>query len=289
MSELKKLGQFLERKYGFVSKAAPIIDQVKKDFLLTYKLYVNAETTKEPVLQILANAGEPFSKTTISIFKGIADTIDQNSNTQLFTRINNLMGMIHDATQIEGVMKFIHDSTRVTKESERNYRAHLKSKFGMVIHRITGLLDKQLKMLKRALPRGFNPEQEGGVIEPQRKELSKDKLLTFMRTPGAQQYHLDDMDVMYQLLSDPMMKSKLTTLVNAISRGHIPADGPAVSAEAKAMRDWIDQREKTNVSALENSPEKEPANPNLFDDEGKAWDQKMASKYNDLTFERYTK
>ncbi len=288
MSELKKLGLLFERKYGFVSKASPITEQVKKDLLLTYKLYVNAETTKEPVLQMLANAGEPFSKALISIFKGIIDTIDQTSNTSLYTRINNLMGMIHDAKAVEGVRKFIHDSVRVTKESERNYREHLKSKFEMVLHRVTSLLDKQLKSLEKVLPKGRNVEQEGGIIEPQRKELSKDKLFMFMKTPPAVQYHLDDMDVMYQLLSDPTMKGKLTTLINAISRGHVPADGPAVSAEAKAMRDWIDQREQTNVSALENSPEKEPANPNLFD-EVKAWDQKMASKYDNLTFERYIK
>lgn len=289
MSELKKLGQFFEGKYGFVSEASPLVEQAKKDFLLTYKLYVNAETTKEPVLQMLANAGEPFSKGLISIFKSISESIGQSSNSALYTRINNLMGMIHDAKQKEGVRKFIHDSVRVTKESERNYREHLKSKFEMVIHRITSLLDKQLKMLQKALPRGLDPEQEGGVIEPQRKELSKEKLLIFMRSPGAQQYRLDDMDVMYQLLSDPTMKGKLTTLVNAISRGHVPADGPAVAAEAKAMRDWIDQREKTNVPALENSPEKQPANPNLFEEEGEAWDHKMARKYDNLTLKRYTK
>lgn len=292
MSDIKKLGSFFERKYSLVAEAASnqqVLDQVKRDLLLTYNLYVNAATAKEPVLQMLANAGEPFSKTFISIFKGIIEDINENSNTQLYTRLNNLMGMVHDAKQREGVRKYIHDSIRVTKESERNYREHLKSKFEMITHRVTSLLDKQLKALKQVLPRGLDVEQEGGILEPQRKELSKEKLLVFMRTPAAQQYHLDDMDVMYQILSDPTMKGRLTTLVNAISRGHVPADGPAVSAEAKAMRDWIDQREKTNVPALENSPEKEPANPNLFEEEGEAWDHKMARKYDNLTLERYIK
>jgi hypothetical protein len=286
------LGKLLGLKYGLVANAASsaqILSQVKKDLLLTYRLYVNPETAKEPVLQMLANAGEPFSKLLVSTFKIIVEDIDSNSNTQLFTRVNNLMGMIHDAKQVEDVRKFIHNSVRATKESERNYREHLKSKFEMILHRITSLLDKQLKLLQQVLPRGIETRQEVGPLEPQRKELSKEQLLMFMRTPAAQQYRLDDMDVMYQLLSDPAMKSRVTTLVNAVSRGHVPVDGPAVLAEAKAMRDWIDQREKTNFSALENSPEKQPANPNLFEEEGEAWDHKMAHKYNDLTLERYAK
>jgi|SRR5580698_1328157 hypothetical protein len=292
MSGLERLGKLLELKYGLVANAASnaqILSQVKKDLLLTYKLYVNPETAKEPVLQMLANAGEPFSKRLIIIFSDIVTNIDDHSNTQLYTRVNNLLGMVHDAKLVEDVRKFIHNSVRATKESERNYREHLKSKFEMILHRITSLLDKQLKLLQQVLPRGIETRQEGGPLEPQRKELSKEQLLMFMRTPAAQQYRLDDMDVMYQLLSDPVMKSKITTLVNAISRGHVPVDGPAVTVEAKAMRDWIDQREKTNLPALENSPEKQPANPNLFEEEGEAWDHKMAHKYNDLTLERYHK
>jgi hypothetical protein len=292
MSGLERLGKLFEHKYGLVVEAASndeIRKQVNKDVILTYNLYVNPETAKEPVLQMLANAGEPFSKTLISIFKGIINDLPSHSNTQLYTRLNNMMGMIHDGKQKEGVRKFIHDSVRVTKESEKNYRERLKSKFEMVIHRVTSLLDKQLKALQQVLPKGMEAEQEGGIIEPQRKELSKEQLLIFMRTPAAQQYHLDDMDVMYQILSDPTMKGRLTTLVNAISRGHVPADGPAVAAEARAMREWLDQREQTNTPALENSPEKEPGNPNLFEEEGEAWDHKMARKYDNLTLERYIK
>jgi hypothetical protein len=289
MSDIKKLGQLFESKYGFVSKASPIVDQVEKDLRLTYNLYVNPETAKEPILQMLANAGEPFSKTFIHIFKEIIESLNQNSNTQLYTRLNNLMGMIHDAKRIEGVRKYIHDSIRATKESERNYRERLKSKFEMIMHRVTSLLDKQLKALQRVLPRGIEVGQEGGRLEPQRKELSKEQLLVFMRTPAAQQYRLDDMDVMGQILSDPTMKNKLTTLVNAISRGHVPIDGPAVAVEAKAIRDWLNSREQTNLPALENSPEKEPGNPNLFEEGREAWDHKMARKYDNLTLERYIK
>lgn len=291
MSVIKRLGKIFELKYGFVAEAASndqIRKQVDKDVVLTYNLYVNSATTKEPVLQMLANAGEPFSKGVIDILSSIAKDIGQNSNTQLYTRLNNLMGMIHDAKQKEGVRKFIHDSVRATKESERNYREHLKSKFEMVIHRVTSLLDKQLKLLQTILPKGLEVEQEGGRLEPQRKELSKEKLLIFMKTPGAQQYRLDDMDVMYQILSDPEMKQRLTTLVNAIARGHIPADGPAVSQEAQFIRNWLDQREQTNTTALENTPEKEPEGTNLFDDK-EAWDHKMARKYDNLILERYLK
>jgi hypothetical protein len=266
-----RLAQLFERKYDLQAEAAStdqIRKQINKDVVLTYNLYVNGETAKEPVIQMLANAGETFSKTFIGIFKSIAKTVQESSNTQLYTRLNNLMGMIHDAKQIEGVRKFIHDSVRVTKESERNYREHLKSKFEMVIHRVTSLLDKQLKLLKRILPKGMEVQQEGGVLEPQRKELSKEKLLMFMRTPAAQYYHLDDMDTMYQVLSDPIMKDKLTTLINAISRGHIPADGPSVMSEVQNIKLWLDNRAKNNAGAFEQEDTPTPPSPEDWFDTG---------------------
>ena len=78
-----------------------------------------------------------------------------------------------------------------------------------------------------------------------------------MMTPAAQHYKLDNIDVMQQVLSYPETREKVTTLVNAIDRCHIPADGPEVMAEAQAIRLWLNNKEKTNLSALEQVPEQE--------------------------------
>jgi len=46
------------------------------------------------------------------------------------------------------------------------------------------------------------------------------------------------------------------------------------------------QGAQTNVPALERE-EPRPSPLTLFEEEGEAWDHKMASKYNDLTLGRY--
>ncbi len=88
-----------------------------------------------------------------------------------------------------------------------------------------------------------------------------------MRTPAAQFYKLDNIDVMQKILQYPETREKLTTLINAIDRGHIPADGPEVMAEARAIKSWLDSKEQTNLPALEQMPEK-PGPATLFEEEG---------------------
>jgi len=164
------------------------------------------------------------------------------------------------------VRSFIHDSVRVTKDSERNYRERLKSKFEMIVSRLSSILEREAKKLQTTLPLGTPTGLEGGRVEPQRKELSKEKLLMFMRTPAAQYYGLDNIDIMTKALSYNDVKEKITTLVNAIDRGHLPADGPEVMAETRMIKSRLDSKQ-TNLPALEQTPEK-PAPPvSLFEQE----------------------
>ena len=93
------------------------------------------------------------------------------------------------------------------KESERNYRERLKSKFEMIIGSyFMHLLTKQVKLLQSTLPGAALPgfalpaELEGGPTSVQRQALSKDKLRYVYHDPAAQYYKLDNIDVMQQIL-----------------------------------------------------------------------------------------
>jgi len=266
-----RLADLLEHKYELRSEGAPsaqTIDEVKRALIGAYRNYVSSESAKDPILQMLADAGETFSKTLISMFENLIGHIDKHSNTQLFVKVNNMLGMINEMKNDKTfpVRSFIHNAVRVTKESERNYREHLKQKFEMVVSRLSSILEREAKKLKTTLPLGTPAELEGTRVAPQRKELSKEKLLMFMRTPAAQFYGLDNIDVMSQALSYPEVKDKITTLVNAIDRGHIPADGPEVMAETRTIKSWLDAK-KTNLSALEQMPEKSAPAVSLFEEE----------------------
>lgn len=77
-----------------------------------------------------------------------------------------------------------------------------------------------------------------------------------MNTPAAQQYHLDNMNTMTRMLAIPELRQKITTLLNAIDRGHVPLDGPEVSSAAQEFRRIYDERQQTNAPFFE-KPEEE--------------------------------
>jgi hypothetical protein len=268
--KLPLLAKIFELKYGLKTAASKddILARVRAELVNAYNLYVNSHKAKEPVLQILADAKEPFSKKLVESFEEMIAGIHTLAAPSLFRRINGILGVIATMKQDpeKKVRNFIHDSVRVTKESERNYRERLKSKFEMIIARLSSILEKQAKTLQDLI--GMQgPELQGGAVEPQRQELSKNKLLMFSRTPAAQKYGLDDLDTMTRLLNYPDLKNKITTLINAIDRGHVPADGPEVMTEAAELKRIYQERQATNIPALEEMPEKPAPAVSILGDE----------------------
>lgn len=268
---LKRFGQLMEVKYNLKTEAiaiSEVINNVKKDIINCYNLYVNSDTAKEPVLQILSNHQEPFSKALVSAMEKMVANIDVLGETPnlLFRHINKILEAIQKikSDPSKKYRQSIHDIIRVNRESEKNYRELLKSKFEMILSRISGILEKQAEILQKFLPSAT--PLAGGLVEPQRKELSKNKLLMFMKTPAAHKYGLDNMDVITRLLEDQELKQKITTLINAVDRGHYPKDGPEVNAAAQEIKKIFEDRKKTNLSALEQQPEKSFNPLSLFED-----------------------
>ncbi len=254
---LYRVADLITAKYKLQSQAASlaeIVDQVKRDLINVYR--INVSSAKDPVLRMLADGGEPFSKELLGELEDIVGNIDGLTLVQLFNRVNKVLGLIRDmrADPTNTVRETIHSMVRVTKESERNYREHVKSKFEKAISSISFVFEKQAKILRK-----FTPKEvalEGGAIDPQRKELSKEKLLIFMRTPSARRFGLDNIDVMTKILAYPELRQKVTTLVNAIDRGHMPADGPEVAAETAAIM-FAFKNKRTNEQALESGVDTE--------------------------------
>lgn len=272
MDRLDRLANLLEHKYAAIRKVTPL-NVIKDGLVNAYKLYVNKDTAKEPVIQMVADAGEPFSNKLLDDMHMLIANIDKLPAKELFHLVSQILGDIKAAKDdpAKTVRNFIHDAVRVRKESDRNYREHVKSKFEQALFRLSSLLEKSFQELQHFTRLEGPPE--GTTVMPERKQLSKEKLLMFMRTPAAQFYKLDNLDVMQKILQYPETKELLTTLVNAIDRGHVPADGPEVMAEARAIKSWLDAKEKTNLPALEQMPEK-PAPTTLFEEEGEGEETK---------------
>ena len=272
----KGLARIFELKYGLKSLASSqqeMLNHVKKELINAYTLYVDSEKAKEPVLQMLANIKEPFSKLLVNSMEEMIANLDSLSAQALFRRVNGMLGAInvmkHDPAKT--VRNFIHDSVRVNKESERNYRERLKSKFEVVVSRLSSIFEKQARVLESLIrleePELAGPLLQGETVEPQRKELSKDKILMFMRSPAAQSLGLDSLEIMARVLSYPDLKEKVTTIINAIDCGHSPIDGPEVRGAAEEIMKIFNERQQTNVSALEHTPEKPAPTVSLLGNE----------------------
>lgn len=262
-----KLAKFYESKYGLKAEAASIQDvmnDVKKEIVNAYKLYVDPKTAKEPAIAIFAQAGEPSAAKILAYMTALTAKIDTlAAKPALFYRAVNKV--LENINSLDKAMKAGEKPVeRLPKESVRNQLRHYKRTLGTVLQRLSSILVKQAKILQKFLITDI--PLAGGLVVPERKPLSKEKLLMFTRTPAAQQYGLDNLDVMGQILAYPPLRESVTTLINAIDRGHIPIDGPEVAAEAKAIREWLDRQKQTNLPALQQEPSTSPAT--LFEEEG---------------------
>lgn len=251
---LVRLGEIFALKYKIAADLKEILPRAKNDILINYQNWVMAR--KYHALKILAEIGEPHAKKLYGEYNDLVRDIDVLSALQIFNRVNKILTFIKEmkGDPNKKYRHSIHDAVVIERESDRNFREALKGGFETNLLRISFGLEKVAKMLRPLLPA---VELGGGTVEPQRKALSKEKLLMFMRTRAAQTYGLDNIDVLTQILSYPETRELITTLINAIDRGHVPADGPEVMAETKAIKEWLDRREKTNVPALEEMPQKE--------------------------------
>ena len=263
--KLERLARVFEVKYGLISEAASpgeVLARVKSDIVNNYRQWVDG---KYRALKILAEAGEPYAKKLFDAYVDLIQGIDAYTPVQLFNRLNKVLGLIHTMKlNPKEYRSSIHDSVGISRTVDQNYREQLKSGFETNLKNISYGLEKLAKTLRVLIDK--ETPLAGGAVEPQRKELSKDKILMFMRTPAAQTYGLDNIDVMTNLLQYPQLRDKITTLINAIDRGHAPADGPEVMSETRAIKKWLDDQQATNLPALEQAPEKSAPPVSLLGD-----------------------
>jgi hypothetical protein len=253
-----RFAEIISYKYSLRSEAAlsekEIVDGAKKDIILAYKNHIS-EKAKEPVMQFVATSyDEPWSTKFVELITELVAKIDDLTPAEIFNKTNELLGMISDYKKDpeNKVRNHIHDAIRISKESDKRYREHVKSKFETAIKGLSGLLEKAAIKLKSF---SGGSSLSGGAVSPKRKEISKDQIRMFMFTPIAKFYGLDNMEMMTKILEDHSLRQKLTTIINAIERGHRPIDGPEMSVEVAELAELAKQKFSTNTDFFEHNVE----------------------------------
>lgn len=223
-----KLANIFSKKYKLTSFAFSELDYIKKDILNCYDLYVG-NNSKDSPLGWMASQGEPFSKELVDVMVDLTSNIDSLTELQIFNRVNKVLDIIFNmkSDPNNGPRNFIDDSIKIRRQSDKNQRELIKRKYEGAISRISSIFEKVAKSLNKFM--GENIPLKGTFVEPERMELSKQKIFNFLHTPVAESYGLTLESFEKAILENPELKSKVTTLINAIDRGHIPRDGKEVA------------------------------------------------------------
>lgn len=257
-----RLADLFEHKYeeGSAVKTAAsmaeVLSQAKDAILNNYKNWVMG---KYRALKILAEADEPYAKALYVTYNDLVANIDSYSPVQIFNRVNKILGLIKEMKDDpKGYRESIHNMVEVNKDSDVNYREQLKGGFETNLSRISFGLEKVAKVLRAFVP---DTELKGGAVSPQRKDVSREKLLIFMKGPIAHFLGLNELDVMREALQDPDLKEDIITLIN----GGRPKN-PHFKERIKEIKTRVEGR-KTNLPALENKPTFTSTVPALFEEE----------------------
>src|SRR5204863_141065 len=150
-----------------------------------------------------------YSKNIINIMKDMVENIDKYSNQQLFNRINKVLGLINEIKNDpeKKVRNYIHDAIRATKQSERNYREHVKSKFEMIISTISEMLEAMASWLE-------SPDNEAILLAEYDEECLKVVAQSCIEASAALKRAAEHVDIIEPAAESVLTPESLEGLAN---------------------------------------------------------------------------
>lgn len=249
-SRVVRLARLLELKYGLLSLAAPdperVLAEVKRDILDAYRNYFS-RAAKDSMFQYAADLGQPQAVALTTKMDKLVKDLDKTP-AKLIKSLNELLAIMYQMKQDpdKSVRQAIHDSVPSSTEAQRNTRQRVLSKYERSISMAFPALQKAAVKLQQIIP---DVAVHGGEIARERAELSKQQLINFvLATPAFRNAGLDSLEIVEQILTEPDLKHRLTTLVNAVNRGQHPLDAPAISDFANQVKARLAQRQENNQS-----------------------------------------
>lgn len=277
-----RLAKYLEIKYNLKSIAiSPIkeVDQVREDLKNFYTTWLVGPRVKDQSILHWSKQGTGEEFDQINNLVKIVHELSQNkefSESKLYRKLKQALGLsqlLKDKT-----LNLIRDeiilNTIGLRESNKNEINKQESKIRTFLRMLDSVYEKSKNIIGKYVPITLknkidSEEAFGGYEDQKRKPLSKEKLLMFSNTLAAQTYGFNSLEMLEKLLDEPGARDKLTTLINAIDRGHIPKDGPEIMSITKSIREYIDSL-STNKDIFEGEEDIKAILPPEED-----WSQKM--------------
>jgi hypothetical protein len=148
------------------------------------------------------------------------------------------------------------------RQSDKNTRDRVFAQFNKKLSSIHYTLkDRVVKELQKLLPKEVkeNKEELTENLGKQRERLSRDKLKFFADSIGLD-YGLGDIDVLEKVLSYDDLREKLTTVINAISRGKVSKFDSELREDIEDIMIQFKEKEKLNNKKYFDEEEYEEVN-----------------------------
>lgn len=180
------------------------------------------------------------------VLLNIVNLIDSNKNIKVSDK-GKLSGKGEPVEgQFPHVSELITEMIPLANRSDLKKKQDLYSKARTGLSRILSLSNTMLDELKRLevmVPEKFTHETITDVdinqenpsrFTPQRRSLNTHDLIDFIRQYGDD-YGIPDREHWELLVRDPEVKERVTTIINALNRGHVPRDSIFAKEEIRKI------------------------------------------------------
>jgi hypothetical protein len=172
---------------------------------------------------------------------------------------------VAESIQFPHVSELIFQMVQVNKKHDVKLRNDLYSKARTGLSRVLSVaLDmlEDIHQLEVMVPEKFKYQNVTGIdtdqpaperFTPQRAPLSNYDIIDFIRQYGDQ-YGIsskEDWEVVFK--DDPALKEEMTTVINALNRGHFPKDAATMRMEIAEILKRHEERKSTNAHLFEDS------------------------------------
>jgi hypothetical protein len=264
-----RLARALEIKYSLISESAELPSQVVLNVRKEIEAAYNMWTQKgNHALKYWAGQGYDLAQEYLTVFGKLANLKDPDNYDpeKLFSATNHLLGLssqMQDSPKnnLGHALDMVKDKTYPLNHKLVSDLHDTKTAAATALRYLDDILSKKVaEKLQRAYPELSEYALLGGHKAQKRKVISPRVITDFLtRYPQAEQYGLDR-DTLSQLLQSdfrmyfPEERETITTLINAVKRGHIPKDADEIFQKTKKIKEKMLAQRPTSVH---NMPEEE--------------------------------
>lgn len=184
--------------------------------------------------------------------------------TDLIQMINDNKDKKGSSVQFPHVSELIFQIMPISKKHDMKLRNEQFGKAKTGLSRILSLalsMMEDIHQLEKVAPEKFQGYQSKtdvdideplpGRFTPQRAPLSEYDIIDFIRQHGSEYGISSQEDWGTVFGDDPQLKQDMTTVINALNRGHYPKDSPEIKMQIAEIMKNHEQRKSSNAPLFE--------------------------------------